>query len=116
MKRFVTLFADYDAAPTFLTKRELKTIFGAAVCGGEGGLPATASSVEHPESRLDYPAFVESLGRAALVSLSKPAFATLYPTPQDKLAVLLEMWGLGDLKKLEEVSRRSGGGGCKRGY
>ncbi len=118
VKRFVTLFAEYDAAPTFLSKRELKHIFGASVAGegesegaGARALHAAAdAAVEDPAARLSYPAFVEALGRAALRALGRPAFETLYPGPADKLACVLEMWGLADARKLGEVQRRGGGG------
>jgi hypothetical protein len=52
---------------------------------------------------LSYAAFVEALGRVALVALEKDAFRRLYPTAKDKVAVLLEMWGFGDPKRLEEI-------------
>ncbi len=122
VKRFVTLFADYDAAPTFLSKRELKHIFGASCLGEEDAAPtalaaAAAAAIDSPNARLSYPAFVEALGRAALRALGegKPKFHALYPTPVDKLQVVLEVWGLADARKLGEVQRRNtgwvGGGG-----
>jgi hypothetical protein len=99
--RFVELYCDFDIAPTFLSRRELKAIFSAAAVsnsakGAEGGTAAA----------LSYAAFIEAAGRTALVALSKPAFQHLYPTAKDKVAVLLEMWGLADPHKLAEVQRR----------
>ena len=35
--------------------------------------------------------------------LSRPAMQNLYPTPRDKVLVVLEMWGLGDPRRLQQV-------------
>ncbi len=109
-KRFVTLFADYDIAPTFLTKRELKFLFSAAALAA--GEPAGADGHAGADARLGYPAFVEALGRAALVALAKPAFEHLYPGPREKLACLLETWGVADARKLADIKGRAGRGGA----
>jgi len=93
-RRFLELFADFDIAPTFLARRELRGIF-AATAAAHGG-----------EAALSYAAFIEALGRAALAALAKPAFTHLYPAARDKVAVLLEMWGMADPRKLSEVARR----------
>jgi hypothetical protein len=104
-KRFVTLFSDFDVAPTFLTKRELKFIFSAAALAA--GEAAGADGHAGADARLAYPSFCEALGRSALVALSKPTFATLYPSPVDKLRCLIEMWGVGDAGKLQDIIRRA---------
>ena len=100
---FVELYCDFDIAPTFLARRELKAIFAAAArsAGGNAGDSAEGAAVY-----LNYAAFIEASGRTALVALSKPAFQHLYPTARDKVAVLLEMWGLADPRKLAEIQRR----------
>ena len=54
---------------------------------------------------LGYADFTAALAHAALTALSKPAFTHLYPTPRDKVLVLLEMWGLADERKLAEIAR-----------
>lgn len=100
-KRFVELFVLYDIAPTFLGRRELKSIYAAA---SKNSLNALESE-DGTALPLSYSAFVEALGRTALISLSKPAFKHLYPRAPDKVAVLLEMWGLGDAGKLQEVQQ-----------
>jgi hypothetical protein len=97
--RFVELYCDFDIAPTFLARRELKAIFAAAAASSSKGIDASVAS-------LGYAAFIEAAGRTALVALSKPAFQHLYPTARDKVAVLLEMWGLADPHKLAEIQRR----------
>jgi hypothetical protein len=110
LKRFIELFMDFDIAPTFLTKREIKAIFAAASSAhninGSDGLST---------SPLTYAAFNEALGRAALVALSKPAFQSLYPTAKDKVGVLLEMWGVADPRKLREVQDKIAMEGSKGG-
>jgi hypothetical protein len=117
-RRFVELFADFDIAPTFVTKRELKQIFAAA-SRAHGGAMAAASpgAPSSPEGTaatadaagavapLSYAAFVEALGRTALVALFKPAFQHLYPTARDKVSVLLEMWSVADPRKLQDIQR-----------
>ena len=110
LKRFIELFMDFDIAPTFLTKRELKAIFAAAssahnINGSDGASTAP----------LTYAAFNEALGRAALVALSKPAFQSLEPTAKDKVGVLLEMWGVADPRKLREVQDKIAMEGSKGG-
>jgi hypothetical protein len=100
LKRFVELYLDFDIAPTFLTKRELRAVFTAA---SAAHAPAGAAGGEGAAAPLTYAAFNEALGRTALVALSKPAFQQLYPLARDKVAVLLEMWGIADARKLREV-------------
>lgn len=105
IKRFVILMQDYDICPTFVTKKELKQIFTAASRAHSGSNTATTTN-DNDENNLvplSYAAFVEALGRTALTALAKPAFVTLYPTAFDKVKVLLEMWGIADNRKLQEI-------------
>lgn len=102
-KRFVELFIDFDVAPTFLTRKELKAIFGATAAAHAY---ASESPSESSGERLSYAGFIEALGRAALGALGKPAFTHLYPSARDKVGVLLEMWSVADPRKLLEVARR----------
>ena len=99
-RRFVELYCDFDIAPTFLARRELKAIFAAAAKG------SSSSAEGAPPVFMNFAAFTEAAGRTALVALSKPAFQHLYPGARDKVAVLLEMWGLADPRKLAEIQRR----------
>ena len=59
-------------------------------------------------SDLDYNGFIEVLSRIAIVALSKPVFSHLYPTEADKIGVLLEMWGVADPLKLQQVQGMMG--------
>jgi hypothetical protein len=52
---------------------------------------------------LGFSEFIEMLARVAVDSLQQPSFHSLYPTPFSKVLALLSMWGVADLKKLEEV-------------
>lgn len=85
----------FDICPTFLTKRELHVIFSESLLASQSG-PTEVHT-------LSYPGFLEALARIALVALSKPVFEDLYPRMMDKLSVLLEMWGVGDPRRLEEA-------------
>jgi hypothetical protein len=91
VRAFCDCLADFDVSPTFLSRREVKAVY--AACGGAGG------------RGLGYADFTAALAHAALTALSKPAFTHLYPTPRDKVLVLLEMWGLADERKLAEIAR-----------
>lgn len=93
---FIQMTSEFDMCPTFVTKKELRQVF-AESC--ENQVPSGGAKGE----LLSYPGFVEALARVALVSLSKPAFEHLYPSAKEKVSVLLEMWGVGDAKRLEEV-------------
>jgi hypothetical protein len=86
--------ADFDVSPTFLSEDEADTVFNEAAkgCATTEGLTPNA--------------FVEALCRSALLALSRPTFGQLYPTPAKKVAVLLQMWRLGDPRKLREVHDR----------
>lgn len=86
---------EFDIAPTFLRKSELRNLFRAAA--------ATHAAAQRPAAALLFPGFVELLGLTALAALSKPTFVHLYPTAEAKVAVLLEMWGVADPSKLEEI-------------
>jgi hypothetical protein len=116
VKRFVTLLEDYDICPTFVTKKELKQIF-VATSRAHGGAPAPGANPDDPMAlpALSNAAFIEALGRTALVALAKPAFTTLYPTAFDKVKVLLEMWGISDPRKLREVQDAVAEGGPRTG-
>jgi hypothetical protein len=123
LKRFVGVMLDYDICPTFVTKRELKQIFaGASKAHGGASAAAVAAAAAGDEAAslppLTYAAFVEALGRTALVALAKPAFMTLYPRAYDKVKVLLEMWGIADARKLRDVQdaiANAGGASGARG-
>ncbi len=80
----------FDMCPTFINKKELRVVFNESLGSGKGEV-------------LSYPGFVDALARTALVSLSKPSFEHLYPSAKEKVSVLLEMWGVGDPRRLEEV-------------
>ena len=113
-KRFAALFVDYDVAPTFMTRKELKTIFTSTAAAHAASDVTGGTSA----SLLTYAGFIEALGRSALTALSKPAFVHIYPSARDKVGVLLEMWRLGDPSKLAEVVRRpksAGEGGAGAG-
>ena len=69
------------------------------------GVAVKAAYGPEDTAGLDFPAFTAALAHAALAALSKPAFTHLYPTPRDKVLVLLEMWGLADERKLSEIAR-----------
>lgn len=69
---FVRLAQDFDICPTFLTKKELRSIFKESARAHEGEVG--------DRDACSYAGFVEALGRMALVALSKPAFAHIYPT------------------------------------
>lgn len=111
-RRFVECLADYDVSPTFIGRRELKAVFIAAARAHGTLLPASPSAEGAGSGSssvggcLTYAGFIEALGRTALASLSKPAFAHLYPAPRDKVLVLLEMWGLADARKLSDMQHR----------
>lgn len=97
---------DYLVVSTFAPKRELKGVFADAAKAH--GLMETAAKPSNSDvaTRLTFAAFTEGIGRMALVCLSKPEFAQIYPTPADKVEVVLEIWGLGNPSKLAEVKGR----------
>ena len=103
VQHFIEMYADYDIAPTFLTRKELKQIFAASAKAHAGRAVSDEEAVNVP---LSYPGFVEALGRTALVALAKPTFQHLYPSARDKVLVLLDMWGMADPRKLQEVQRK----------
>ena len=87
------LTADFDISPTFLSRRE-------------GALCYAAVKKNSPEGRVTAGAFTQLLGLLAVVALSKPSFAALYTTNRDKVAVLLERWGLADPFKFDAIRHR----------
>ena len=93
---------DYDLHPTFLTKAEVRMAFSdtVRVMGGRGGASPSGGG---GGPGLGYEEFVEALSRIAIVALSKPVFSHLYPAEADKIGVLLEMWGVADPLKLQQI-------------
>lgn len=84
---------DYDVCPTFLTKRDVKTLYMAICKFGNF----------QPSQGIDQAGLVRVLGLMAVHALSKPSFQHLYPTNQSKITVMLEMWGLGAPAKLQGI-------------
>merc|ERR1712232_748365 len=90
LAEFVRLAQDYDITPTFLSRKELRQIFGNHTS----------------QDGLDFDGFTGALAEIAVYSLSKPMFAHLYATKLDKVNVLLTMWGVADPSKLTEIQTR----------
>ena len=100
---FLRLCKDYMVVPTFTSKSEVKSIFAATAVTHGLMQPGAKASTKDKTTALTFAAFTEAVGRMALVCLSRPAFASLYRTPRDKVLVVLEMWGLGDPKRLQQI-------------
>ena len=100
---FLRLCKDYMVVPTFTSKSEVKGIFAATAITHGLMPPGSKASTKDKTTALTFAAFTEAVGRMALVCLSRPAFAALYRTPTDKVLVVLEMWGLGDPKRLQQI-------------
>ena len=52
---------------------------------------------------LGFSEFVELIARIALEGMEADAYNVLFPTPFSKILGMLSVWGVADLKKLEEV-------------
>ena len=88
---------DYDISPTFIHKSEIRSAIADTMrVMGPGEASAGTGG-------LTMDGFVEALARVAIVALSKPVFSHLYPTEADKIGVLLEMWGVADPLKLQQI-------------
>lgn len=111
---FAQLLCDFEVCPTFVTLSDLQYLFRSFIPNSSrsklptltqdnmGLLPPTAQ-----ELLLDFPSFCDLLGTLALYALSRPAFQQLYPTPSSKVSVVIEMWGLADVSKLETRNQQS---------
>jgi len=100
---YLRMCKDYLIVPTFTSKTEVKGIF-ADTAKTHNLMPAEGkASTKDKNTALTFAAFTEAIGRQALVCLSRPAMQNLYPTPRDKVLVVLEMWGLGDARRLQQV-------------
>ena len=82
--------------PVFLSKKEARAIF----------VESTRSQGQGFDSGLTFAGMLHALIEIAEGTLSKPAYSHLYPTLESKLTVVLEVWGLADAVKLQEVSLR----------
>jgi hypothetical protein len=47
--------------------------------------------------------FIEAIARIAVEGMQQENYHILFPTPFSKTLALLTVWGLADLKKLEDV-------------
>ncbi len=100
---YLRMCKDYLIVPTFTSKTEVKGIF-ADTAKTHNLMPQHGkASTKDKDTALTFAAFTEAIGRQALVCLSRPAMQNLYPTPRDKVLVVLEMWGLGDTRRLQQV-------------
>ena len=92
VSEFIRLAQDYDITPTFLTRKELRSIYRRSCMDSQVGMK--------------YNDFTNGLALIAVTALSKPMFAHLYSTKLAKVDVLLNMWGVADATKLEEIETR----------
>ncbi|KAA0175093.1 hypothetical protein FNF27_03391 [Cafeteria roenbergensis] len=100
--QFVRLLKDYDVVATFTTSKEVRAVFAAAAAAhGLDDVP------EGEKIRLGFAAFVEAIGRLALVALGRDMYADMYPTMVKKLEVVLVVWTLGSQDKLDEIKAAS---------
>mmetsp|Transcript_8862 Transcript_8862/g.10105 ORF Transcript_8862/g.10105 Transcript_8862/m.10105 type:complete len:337 (-) Transcript_8862:396-1406(-) len=91
LAEFVRLAQDYDILPTFLSRKELRSVY---------------KNNAFEDVGLTYSGFTCALAELATFALSKPMFAHLYPTKLSKVNVLLNMWGVADSTKLSEIQNR----------
>jgi hypothetical protein len=47
--------------------------------------------------------FIEFVGRIAVEGMQQQNYHIIFPTPFSKVLAILTVWGVADLKKLEEV-------------
>lgn len=90
---FSKCLQDFGVKPTFASKKDVQDAFVQA-CRGD----STAG--------MNFPLFLEGLGYLAMIALSKPTFASLYPTTSKKIEVLLSLWGLGDQATFDGVLQK----------
>jgi hypothetical protein len=80
----------------------------------EESVPKTTASIQPPSSLisptakasvggLSFSEFIELIGRIALIGMDQPNYQVIFPTPFSKILAILTVWGVADLKKLEEV-------------
>tara|TARA_B110000208_G_scaffold6139_1_gene7851 strand:- start:153 stop:506 length:354 start_codon:yes stop_codon:yes gene_type:complete len=97
---FVQMLTAFSIVPIFIKITEVRSIFG-----------ETKSDAGDDADGLNETAFFEALSRVAVFALSQPnsQFPKLYPRVEDKVRVLLELWGLGDPEKLSLVQQHHDG-------
>lgn len=100
---------DHMITPTFVHKKEVKGIFADTAIAHAETEEEYQQLKQNKEAvndvKLNFAAFTEAVGRLALISLSRPAFANIYPTPREKIAVVLDMWGFGRVQQLNKIKR-----------
>ena len=52
---------------------------------------------------LSFTEFMELIGRLALDGMEQECYNRLFPTPFSKLLAVLTVWGVADLKKVDEI-------------
>ena len=52
---------------------------------------------------LGFSEFIELIGRIAIDGMEQDSYHALFPTPFSKLLAVLTVWGVADLRKVEEV-------------
>eukprot|EP01138_Halocafeteria_seosinensis_P005585 gb/GECG01005708.1/.p1 GENE.gb/GECG01005708.1/~~gb/GECG01005708.1/.p1 ORF type:complete len:1018 (+),score=182.29 gb/GECG01005708.1/:1-3054(+) len=109
MQAWLRICKDYMITPTFMHRREIKGIFADTAMAHADSNEQYRLLREDKEAanrvKLSFAAFTEAVGRLAIIALSRPAFAHVYPTPRDKIAVVLDMWGLGRPEQLSKNKR-----------
>ncbi len=84
-----------------------KKVNHAPVINKEEAIPkttvSTAPKISPSVGGLSFSEFIEFIGRIALEGMDQPNYQVIFPTPFSKILAILTVWGVADLKKLEEV-------------
>ena len=79
LEQFLAIADDFDVHPTFVSRKSLRHIFHSSCYANR------TSASKEDAGRLNYPGFLEALGRIALYALSRNAFSAIYPTAAQKV-------------------------------
>jgi hypothetical protein len=55
---------------------------------------------------VNFELFINALYELAIHSLSKQAFAEIYPTSESKITCMLNLWGLADSQRLQVINSK----------
>jgi len=106
LPQFNRLMKDFHVVPTFAKFREVRVAFTAAADLHLEPISGDDDDSKEKKRRLPQSAFIEAMGRMAIIALSKPAFQHIYKTAAQKIEVMLEMWELADPDKLAEIKEK----------
>ena len=111
-RQFQELLIDFEVIPTLISKRQMNESVSIVLSADGTGNHAhygrqTNNGVSRASKlaaqKIEFPEFVECIVRIAILSFNGDGYDRLYPETHQKLDAFMNLWGIGDIRKLRAI-------------